>query len=1145
MRLRLLRTAVVANRRPCAMWGQSRVARAIESHVGVLWPMRDLRYRVSVQPPVAWLPSPVALRTACMVAFGAMLALASATRPVMCDETEPAASKQAAPAPKQPMATAPAPINQAKADAAAVEFFERHVRPLLVEHCSECHSGEEAEAGLRLDTPAAVTRGGESGPVVVPGQPEQSRLIEVVRYDSDIQMPPEEKLPDDKIALLIQWVRRGAIWPDPHPEKSSDAPPTSNDTALGPATYENTKQNHWAFQPIRRPEPPAVQNEQWPRTPIDRFVLARLEQAGLSPSPQADRRTLIRRLYFDLIGLPPTQAEIDAFVADTAPDALQRLVDALLASPHYGERWGRHWLDVARYADTKGYVFQAEPKYPYAYTYRDYVIRAFNNDLPYDQFVIEQIAADLLLEQQPPEQRRRESLAALGFLTLGRRFNNNIHDIIDDRIDVVCRGFMGLTVTCARCHDHKYDPVPTEDYYSLYGVFASSVEPKEMPLIASPKQSEAYQAYMQELAKRTAAVEQFMAENQRRMEHLLRSQVTHYLVHIVQGETDRLDDEAISFSADDLRPSILNRWKNYLAAHAKPDNPVFGLWARFAALPEETFAEQAAQLTNRLARLADNPSSASGGPNENAEAAKGPDGKEIDSLSKLNRLVRERFATEPPKNMTEVAQRYGALLSETYQQWRKLQDAATEPQPEASHEQAGQAASNDDGTSPQANKADKAETNRKAPERFADADREQLRQVLYGEHSPTRVAKEKLLALLDRAARNKLRDLQKAVDQWKAESPAAPPRAMVLVDREKPLEPRIFLRGNPRRLGPQVKRHFLSALCDPEKNTFQNGSGRLELARAIVSPDNPLTARVIVNRVWQHHFGYGIVRTPSDFGTRGEPPTHPELLDYLASTFMQEGWSLKRLHRRILLSAVYQQASVDRPDCAAKDPENRLLWKMNRRLLEFEPLRDAMLAASGELDLTVGGRSFKLTASNAPPRRTLYGFIDRQDLPNLLRVFNLASPDTSTAVRPTTIVPQQALFMMNSPFVVQRARGIVARCQLDADRAPTPDDVHRLFGVVLGRRATPKEVEAALQFVRSADASNSSSEPGHATSDADHAAPASSAQPSEAVQAEQQPPKQQQPKATSKPQGAEQETLSAWHRLAQALLMSNEFAFVD
>jgi hypothetical protein len=628
-----------------------------------------------------------------------------------------------------------------------------------------------------------------------------------------------------------------------------------------PPSVAVARASHWSFRPVTKATVPVVKDRAWVRTPIDAFVLARLEAQGLAPAPEADRRTLIRRLSFDLTGLPPAPEEVELFVNDGSPHAYEHLVDRLLASPRYGERWGRHWLDVARYADTKGYVFTEERRYPYAYTYRDYVIRAFNEDLPYDQFILQQLAADQL-----PLGNDKHPLAAMGFLTLGRRFLNNQHDIIDDRIDVTMRGLQGLTVACARCHDHKFDPIPTADYYSLYGVFASSVEPAELPLLGEPERNEAYRAYEKELKKRQDVVAKFKDEH-------------------------------------------------------------------------------------------------------------------------------------------------------------------------------------------------KAELDAK-----------------------------------NRKFRDELKGLEKKVEEWKVTGPASPPRAMVLNDMPAPRTPHVLVRGNPANAGPDVPRQFLEVVAGSERKPFTQGSGRLELARAIASPGNPLTARVIVNRIWQHHFGTGLVRTPGDFGTRGDPPTHPELLDWLAATFVENGWSVKKLHRLILLSSAYRQLSDGDAKTTAGDPDNRLVGRMNRQRLDFEAMRDSLLFVAGRLDTTMGGPPVEITTRPFSARRTVYGFVERQNLPGLFRTFDFASPDTTTALRHATTVPQQALFLMNGPFVVEQAKRFAARTEGTTKDQERIDGMHRQ---AFGRPAEPDDMALGLHFL-----------------------------------------------ATAKAAG-DTHGLSPWEQYAQVLLLSNEFAFVD
>jgi hypothetical protein len=651
--------------------------------------------------------------------------------------------------------------------------------------------------------------------------------------------------------------------------------PVAASASAETAAISPEARQHWAFRRVHCPPVPAIKDAAWLRTPLDAFVLSKLEAKGLRPSPETDRAALIRRVYFDLIGLPPPPDEMERARNDQRPDWYENLVERLLASPQYGERWARHWLDVARYADSKGYVFTEERRYPYAYTYRDYVVAAFNNDLPYDQFIVQQLAADKL-----PLGADKGPLAAMGFLTLGRRFLNSQPDIIDDRIDVVTRGLLGLTVTCARCHDHKFDPIPTQDYYSFYGVFANSVEPKDPPMLRPPEANAAYAAFEKELKARE--------------EEITRLKVTRTASRIV------------------------------------------GL-----------------HLPGTAVQI---------------------------PLAAVNRAFQ-------------------------------------------------------------------------------------------------------------RADRDKDRALQKRVEQWKATSPLAPPRPMMLEDAPHINASHVFVRGNPGNVGEEVPRRFLAILSPDKREPFHEGSGRLELAKHIASNENPLTARVLVNRVWAQHFGQCLVRSPSNFGLRGDAPANPELLDYLAWRFMEDGWSIKKLHRLILLSATYRQSSEDNEAKRKIDPDNSLFWHMNRQRLDFEALRDAMLAVAGRLEPNLGGPAVELTKEPFSGRRTLYGFIDRQNLPGIFRTFDFACPDTHSPQRFITTVPQQALFLMNSPFVVEQGRRVVA--QLHGE--PTEARIRHLYQLTYSRDATDEEIAMGKQFLASA--------------------------------------------ADAK--------LSPWERYAQVLLLSNEFVFVD
>ena len=464
------------------------------------------------------------------------------------------------------------------------EFFENRIRPLLVANCVSCHGPEKQKGGLRLDSGPALLKGGDIGPVVVPGDAEGSPLIEAVRYEG-AEMPPKGKLKDEEIADLVTWIDMGAPWP---------SGPSDALTSADSASEAHAK--HWAFQPVTDPTPPEVEDQDWPRDAIDRFVLAKLEARGLTPSPEADKKTLIRRATFDLIGLPPTPEEVAAFEADASPAAFERLVDRLLASPQYGERWARHWLDVARYADTKGYVLFQDANFPWSYTYRDYVIRAFNEDLPFDQFVVQQIAADRL-----PLGEDRRPLAALGFLTLGGRFMGNRHDVIDDQIDVVTRGLMGLTVTCARCHDHKFDPIPTADYYSLYGVFASSIEPPVPPIFQEPPRTEEYARYEKEMKVRERRLAEFVTAKHAEVVRSSRSRAAEYLV-MAQAMRARPDTGEFMLLADagDLNPKMALRWQAYLERTARGPDAVFSPWHALAKLPEGDFEAKAARLVEGL-----------------------------------------------------------------------------------------------------------------------------------------------------------------------------------------------------------------------------------------------------------------------------------------------------------------------------------------------------------------------------------------------------------------------------------------------------------------------------------------------------------------------------------------------------------------
>ena len=830
-------------------------------------------------------------------------------------------------------------------------FFESRIRPLLLKHCIECHGEKKQEGGLRLDSRATWQAGGENGLVIHKGAPDSSRLIEAVRYaNTNLQMPPTKKLSDREISDLETWVKMGA--------------PDSRETM--PLTEKLEKKLLWSLQPIANVKPPELAENTWSQQPIDCFILEKQRAAGLQPSPIADRRTLIRRATLDLTGLPPSRAEVDSFVQDPSPEAYSRLINRLLASPQYGEQWARHWLDVARYSDTKGYVYaREENRWVHASAYRDWVVRSFNEDLAYDRFVRLQIAADEIVPAGSPD------LAAMGFLTLGRRFLGVTHDIIDDRIDVVTRGMLGLSVACARCHDHKYDPIPTRDYYSLYGVFQSSAE----KLVSCGQSVDA--GFNDELEKRETKRRETISKRRDEQSTRVRSKVEQYL--LAQLELEKYPEEVFNqvVEPEDINPFVVRKWQSFLSKDYQSANPLFASW--HAVVMKK------------------------GGVNENEQ-----------------RLRRNQVASE-----------YGIAFANIEKRWRELVTV----NPEATALQ--------------------------------DTHDERLRGVLYGIQSPCHVPDEHITNIEAYFPSNvivELWKLQGEVDRWIMESASSPTYATILVDRPIPTSPSVFLRGNPMTKGSEVSRHFLTALGGDEAKPFGQGSGRLELANAIASPMNPLTARVMVNRIWMHHFGRGLVDTPSDFGNRAETPSHPELFDWLVRRFIDSGWSSKSLHRSIMLSNTYQQGNES--ESQLLDPANRLLARMMARRLSFEQARDAWLISSDELDLRVGGKSKPLfdTKNN---RRTLYSNVDRENVSPVLRMFDFANPDLSIPKRTETSVPQQALFAMNHPFIADRAKQLTATLpdSIQAER------VEQLYESLYQRPPTGDELTLAIDFINSDDES--------------------------------------------------------------------------
>ena len=902
------------------------------------------------------------------------------------------------------------------ADEPGTEFFERRIRPLFVQHCYACHGRGRTKGGLSLDTRQAMLAGGDSGTVAVLGKPDESLLIEAVGYDGDLKMPPSGKLADDEIAALKEWLAIGAPWP----EQAAAAA-----TMRSGGEVTDADRQFWSFQPIRDPARPPVRDNAWPRAGIDAFMLAKLESEGLQPVGEADRPALIRRATFDLIGLPPTAEEVDAFVADMRPDAYERLIDRLLASPHYGERWARHWLDVARYGEDQAHTFQAR-LYPSGYRYRDWVVDALNRDLPFDRFVIEQIAGDLVGDVDSGDRMAR--LPALGFFALGPVYyadnackDKAKFDEYDDRVDTLARGFLGLTVACARCHDHKFDPISTRDYYALAGVVASS-DYYEAPLAPA----DVVARYDEAQAKIKQAEEQLKQARQQEAYKLGESfapQTVGYLLAVWRFDNRRKSQPDVKLAdvakQSGLEPAIVERWQQRLAA-ADQQPAMLATW-------RETLAGQDA------ARDLSNDPAAEYAAAEAAAAVQ----------AAVMAAIEQRHTID-----NQHAARVAALKE-------------GEPRPEK-------------------------------PALDTPA-AEVLKYAIDDRNAPLALPQNLADKLLADDVKKKLAAMQAGIDEQKKSAGEKYPIAHSLQEG-KPANLQIRLRGSPTELGDEAPRGFLAVLSLSAAKPFEQGSGRLELARAIADRNNPLTARVFVNRIWQQHFGRGIVGTPSNFGLLGERPTHPELLDYLASRFLASGWSIKSLHREIMLSATYRLASTWQAAQHERDPDNKLYWRMNRRRLDVEAWRDALLFACGNLEATIGGPSQKLDDANNR-RRTLYAAVSRHQLNPMLRLFDFPDPNLTSERRVITTVPMQQLFVLNSDFIVRQAKALAA--QLAAETTDDEPRIELAYRRVFGRPPQDRERQFVRDFMSASAA------------------------------------------------GGDTIKLSTWEQIAQALLASNEFVFVD
>ena len=914
-----------------------------------------------------------------------------------------------------------------------IEFFEKKIRPLLAEHCYECHAvGKKLKGGLALDSRDGWQKGGDSGMTLVPGDPEASLLIKAVRYkDKEFRMPPKRKLSDSQIADFEQWVKLGA--PDPRTGGATLAKKEIN-------IAEGRK--HWAYQLPKQHTPPAVKDAAWPRADLDRFLLAKLEEKNLHPAPDADPVTLVRRLYFDLLGLPPTPEQIDAFVRDfslshsptlspapakageqagkreSGSGVVVRLVDQLLASPHFGERWGRHWLDVVRYAESltlRGFVMKE------AWRYRDYVIGSFNADKPYNRFLREQVAGDLLPHDSIPQ--RQQQLVATTFLTLG---NTNLEeqekkqlemDVVDEQLDTMGKAFLGQTIGCARCHDHKFDPIPTRDYYALAGILKSSKTLEhsnvskwlEFPLPLPPTEGKQFTAHEQAVAKLEASIK------------AAKESANTAVAKKATLPSGALDAKVLAgVVVDDEQAKKVGMWSGSRSTKTFIGEGYLHDLNEGKGSKTITFQPDVLRAGKYDVRLAYSPGK---GRSQNTPVTVfSADGEKV---------IRVDQSIEPP-----IEGRFVSLG-----QFRFEQNGA------------GFVIVGTEGT-----------------KGHVTADAVQF------------VPVEKLaeVAGTTDAAKKDKPDTSESLKKLEAElkklEASGPKRPMFMsVKEENPGDAQIHVRGSVQNLGAKVPRGFLQvASYGPVPAIPAKESGRRELGDWLASRENPLTARVFVNRTWTWLFGTGLVRSPDNFGTTGDAPTHPELLDHLAVRFMDEGWSVKKLVRELVLSRAYQQASTNPQSAIANpqsvDPENKLFWRANRRKLDAESIRDTVLQVSGQLDLTQGGPLLKPGTSadygykHTDTRRSVYSPVLRNSLPELFEAFDFADPSLVVGKRSDSTVAPQALFMMNHPWVMEQSQA--AAKQLLAEKSA--DDrarVARAYRLVLGRMPMDGEVTLALKFL--------------------------------------------------------------------------------
>jgi len=934
------------------------------------------------------------------------------------------------------------PAAEPQRGAASPDFFESKIRPLLAGNCYSCHT-DSALGGLRLDSREAMLKGGSRGPALVAGNPEQSLIVKAVRQtDGKLKMPMGSKLKDSEIEDIVAWVKAGAVWPASGPVTAVKTP--------GKYTISPEQKSFWSLLPLKQPAPPPVKDTRWAKSDVDKFILANLEKQALKPVHQASKHDLIRRATLDLTGLPPTPEEIAAFEKDASPDAFAKVVDRLLASPHYGERWGRLWLDVARYGEDDYRSLNPNPRgyhpYPNAYLYRDWIIQAINDDVPYDTFVKAQLAGDLM-----DPKVRYKMLPATGFLGLGPWYYDNgavevtRADERHDRVDVVTRGFLGLTVACARCHDHKYDPIPQTDYYSLAGVFLNTAY-HEYPRI--PKSAlDSYKKLEDEVEQKQKVLSEMQNALSSRLSESLAFNTSNYLQAVYEVAGQKKEAETVVESRK-LDYELLTRWIKYME---KTTDKYKYKEAWQAAMKKAVAAPMAAGGGRGGAG-----GGGFGGEGGGRRGGPGGGGKVPPEIKKLAdefqaNVVRVMLARKELDEENKIIQ--AKSLEGTKQKKR-----ANEP---------NEFITNDDfcpGCGLRLKNMPEDETSfwTEVFQRELKDNDDPVLAMAEGARPPAPgVLMFRGWGLESRVgaqAQVQLNAVKADIDEARKKLDPKYQYVHGVTDLEKPVDLPLAIRGNPENLGPTVPRHFLSLLSPGDPAPLAAGSGRMELAEDILK--QPIAMRVIVNRVWKGHFGTGLVDTPSNFGVTGERPTNPELLEYLASYFVKNGMSMKKLHRLIMLSSVYQLSTENEQVNYAKDSGNRLYWRMNRKRMEAEQLRDAVLAVAGNLDNSLGGLSADLTPGYT--RRTVYGKVSRYKLDEYLQLFDFPAPNISAEKRFTTTVPLQRLFLMNSDFIQIESEELAKRVALEPDNRSR---IKKAYLLAYGREPNEEEIKLGIEYL--------------------------------------------------------------------------------